>query len=211
MMDNLQNFKNNSYENYIDSNSVIDGDVKIFPNVYILGKSVINKGSIIYPGSVIVDSVIGGNCEIKSSYIENSELKNNVKVGPFAHIRPNSKIYENCKIGNFVEIKNAVLRSGTKAGHLAYIGDCEIGERCNIGCGVIFANYDGKAKHKTIIGNNCFIGSNSNIISPVCIGDNVYVCAGTTVTKNISSGDFVIGRVREEIKPNKALKYLKED
>ena len=108
------------------------------------------------------------------------------------------------------EIKNAVIGKGSKVNHLAYVGDAEIGENCNIGCGAIFVNYNGKIKQKSIVKDNCFIGSNCNIIAPVVIEDNSYICAGTTVTKDVKNGDFVIGRVRQEVKENLAKKYLKE-
>ena len=196
---------------FIDNASILDNGVVVFPNVYILGKCEIKKGTKIFPNSVLIDVKVGENCEIKSSYIENSELKNNVKIGPFAHIRPGSIIEDNVKIGNFVEVKNSIIKKNTKASHLAYIGDCEIGENCNIGCGVIFANYNGKTKNKTIVDDNCFIGSNSNIIAPVHIASKTYICAGTTLTKDTQKGDFVIARVREIIKENRADKYLRED
>jgi len=201
----IKNFDGNIF---IDKLSKVDEGVKIFPNVYIIGSCEIKKGTKIYPNSILIDSKVGENCEIKSSYIENSEIKHNVKIGPFAHIRPNSIINSGCKIGNFVEIKNSVIGANTKASHLAYIGDCKIGENCNIGCGVIFANYDGRTKHTTIVEDNCFIGSNSNIIAPIVIAKNTYICAGTTLTKNTNEGDFVIARSRETIKNGQAYKYF---
>lgn len=159
--------------------------------------------------SKITDSKIGANVEVLSSVIEESFVDDGTKIGPFAHLRPNSKIGKNCRIGNFCEIKNSTVGDGTKVSHLAYVGDAEIGKNCNIGCGVIFVNYNGKTKQKIIIGNNVFVGSNCNLIAPLKIEDNVYICAGTTVTNNLTENDFVIGRNRETIKPNRASKYLK--
>lgn len=201
----IKNFDGNIF---IDKLSKVDKEVEIFPNVYILGNCEIKKGTKIYPNSILIDAKIGENCEIKSSYIESSVIKDNVKIGPFAHIRPNSLIKNDCKIGNFVEIKNSVIGANTKASHLAYIGDSEIGDNCNIGCGVIFANYDGKTKHKAIVGDGCFVGSNSNIIAPIVIAKNTYICAGTTLTKDTKEGDFVIARLRETIKQGRAYKYF---
>lgn len=186
----------------------IDRTAQIYPNVILLGRVKIGKNTVVFPGSVIENSTIGDNCQIKSSYIEDSVIKNAITIGPFAHIRPNSNIGNNCKIGNFVEVKNSKLGENTKASHLAYIGDATIGKNCNIGCGAIFVNYNGKEKQKTIVGDNCFIGSNANIIAPVNIAKNTYICAGTTVTIDSSPGDFIIGRTRETIKPNLAEKYL---
>ncbi|MBE5738688.1 MAG: hypothetical protein E7354_03070 [Clostridiales bacterium] len=189
----------------------IDKSANIYPNVTLLGKVSIGANCTILSGSVIKNSIIGENSIIKSSYIEESCIGSNVTIGPFAHIRPGSIIENNCKIGNFVEVKNSRLSEGTKASHLAYIGDAEIGKNCNIGCGAIFVNYNGKEKQHTRVGNNCFIGSNCNIIAPVNIKDNSYICAGTTLTIDTNEFDFVIGRCRETIKPNHAKKYFKKD
>lgn len=187
----------------------IESGAKIYPNVYFIGKCKVDSGTKIYPFSTIENSEIGKDCEIKSSHIENSVIGNNVKIGPFAHLRPNSKIGDDCKLGNFVEVKNSTLKRGTKAAHLSYIGDAEIGENCNIGCGVIFANYNGKTKSKTIIEDSCFIGSNSNLIAPVVVKNHTYICAGTTLTQSTQPYDFVIGRSREIIKPLRSQNYLK--
>lgn len=160
--------------------------------------------------SVITNSIISTTAKIISSYVEDSFVDDNTTVGPFAHIRPNSKIGKNCKIGNFCEIKNSQIGDGTKISHLAYVGDAIVGKNCNIGCGVIFANYNGKEKNKIVIGNNVFVGSNCNLIAPLKIEDNVYICAGTTVTQNLLENDFVIGRAKETIKKGRAKKYLSD-
>lgn len=199
-----------SENGYIDDQAIIEKNVTIMPSVFIYGKCVIKKGCIIYPNSFLYNSKIGENCIIKSSYIEDSIVYKNVNIGPYSHIRPGAIICDNCKIGNFVEIKNSILKKNTKVSHLAYVGDAVIGENCNIGCGVIFVNYNGKIKQKTIVGDNCFIGSNCNIIAPIEIATKSYICAGTTLTKNTQKNDFVIGRVKETIKSNRAEKYLKE-
>ncbi|MBR2322952.1 MAG: hypothetical protein IKA54_05110 [Clostridia bacterium] len=134
----------------------------------------------------------------------------NCTVGPFARLRPNAVIGDGAKIGNFVEVKNSSVGKGCKVSHLAYVGDADLGENCNIGCGAIFVNYDGVNKHRTTVGNGCFIGSNCNVIAPVKIDDGAYVCAGTTITSNLASGDFAIGRVKQVVKPNRADRYLKK-
>lgn len=161
---------------------------------------------------------IGSNCTLKNciiknsyitdSYIEDSQIGNNCSIGPFSRIRPNSTISDDCKIGNFVEIKNSKLGKGVKASHLAYIGDAIIGDNTNIGCGVVFANFNGKTKSMSIVGKECFIGSNCNLISPVNISDNSYICAGTTVTEDTNTGDFVIGRVKASVNEKYSF-YLK--
>ena len=194
----------------IDPRAVVEEGAKVLAGAYVLGNSVIGAGTVIYPNSVIANSVVGKNVVIKSSYIEDSVVEDNVEIGPFAHLRPNSQVCTNAKVGNFVEIKNATLGKGSKASHLAYVGDADVGENCNIGCGAIFVNYNGKTKNRTMVGNNCFIGSNCNIIAPVTIAENSYICAGTTLTVDTENADFVIGRCRETIKKQRAKQYLKE-
>ena len=135
--------------------------------------------------------------EIESSLIESSIVSNGVKIGPFSHLRPNSNIGDNCKIGNFVEIKNSSLGKGTKASHLAYVGDADVGKNVNIGCGAIFVNYDGKNKFRTIVGDNAFIGSNSNLVAPLVVEDYGYVAAGSTITKKVSKGELALERSKQ--------------
>lgn len=195
---------------FIEDSVILEENVKVYPNVYVLGKTIIKKGSVIYPGTTIIDSEIGENSKIKNSYIENSVVKNNVTVGPFAHLRPGSVIFDGAKIGNFVEIKNSKIGENTKVSHLAYVGDADVGKNCNIGCGAIFVNYNGKSKNRTTVGDNCFIGSNCNVIAPVSVADETYVCAGTTLSVSTEKDDFIIGRCRETIKKNRAHNYLGE-
>ena len=201
--------ENKSKNIYVEKDVVIGKNVKLFENVHLLGKTIIGDGSTVYPNTIISDSIIGKSCVIKSSVVEESELGDGVSVGPFAHIRPNSKIENDCRIGNFVEIKASHIGTKTKVSHLAYVGDAEVGANCNVGCGVIFANYNGQTKSQIIVGDNCFIGSNSNIIAPVTIASGTYICAGTTLTKSTKEDDFVIARARETIKENRAHRYLK--
>ena len=182
-------------------------NVTIHPNNFIDGNCYIGDNVVLMPGNYIVDSNIFGGCQIFNSVIEKSELGSNSKVGPFARIRPGSIIGKACKIGNFVEIKNSKIGDGCKIGHLAYVGDSTVGCECNVGCGAIFVNYDGKKKHQITVGDHVFIGSNCNLIAPVTIGDNSYICAATTVTKDTECGDFVIGRVRQENSPKKGKNY----
>lgn len=194
----------------------IDKDVTIGNNVTIYENNRIEKGTIIgdnvtlLPGNHIISSTIENNVTIESSHIDQSVVHSDVSVGPFARLRPKAEIMTGAKIGNFVEIKNSSIGKGTKVSHLAYVGDAEIGANCNIGCGAIFVNYNGKAKNRTIVGDDCFIGSNCNIIAPVEIKKGSYICAGTTNTINTNEYDFVIGRSRETVKPERAKRYMKE-
>ena len=162
---------------YIDSRSKFEGECVVEENVSVIGECLI-KNSVIKSGSVI-----------ESSVVEDSD------VGPLAHIRPKCEI-KNTHIGNFVELKAARL-DGVKAGHLSYLGDCEIGQGTNVGCGTITCNYDGKAKHKTIIGKNVFIGSDTQLIAPVKVGDDVLIAAGSTVTSDVPSGALAISRTKQ--------------
>ena len=182
---------------YIDQDVKIGKDTVIYPGVFLQGSTIIGEDCTIYSQTRIVNSKIGDNTEIDSSLIEESEVGNLVHIGPNAHLRPNSILGNEIKIGNFVEVKKSKLGDGVKAGHLAYIGDGIVGKNVNIGCGVIFANYDGENKNKTIIGDNAFIGSNSNLVAPVNIGDNAYVAAGSTITEDVSEGSLSIARARQ--------------
>ena len=194
---------------YIDESVRVGKNVTIHPFNVIRGNTQIGDNTIIYPFNYIEDTRVGKNCEISMSNLVQSEIGNNATIGPFARLRPNSKIGDRCKIGNFVEVKNSEIKNGTKASHLAYIGDASVGEDTNIGCGAIFVNYNGKIKNKIKVGKRCFIGSNVNLVAPLNVADKTYVCAGSTLTKDTNEGDFVIARERETIKPNKAKEYLK--
>lgn len=176
----------------------IGRDTIIYPNVFIEGRSKIGKECKIYPNTRIVDSIIGDKVTIKdSTVIESSIIKNESVIGPFAHLRPGSVIGSSCKIGNFVEVKKSRIGSGTKASHLSYIGDADVGNNVNIGAGTITCNYDGKKKHKTIIDNNVFIGSDTQLIAPVRIGKGAYIGAGSTITEDVPPESLALSRVRQ--------------
>lgn len=201
------------YSAFIDDSVVIERGAVICNNVTLKGKTVVKSGARIGQSSVIVDSVIGEGSEIKTSYILGSEIGNNTDVGPFAYIRPGSRIGEGCHIGDFVEIKNSTFGDGSKSAHLTYVGDADIGKRVNLGCGIVFVNYDGHKKYRSTIGDDAFIGCNTNIISPVNVGEGAYVAAATTVTDDVPSDALCIGRSRQSVKENwvKKRKILKKD
>ena len=195
---------------FIDKTVKIGKNVVIYENNRIEGDTVIGDGAVIMPNCYIKNCKIGNGSTFNYSQAEDATVGANVSVGPFARLRPKADVRDNAKIGNFVEIKNAVIGEGTKVSHLAYVGDAEVGKNCNIGCGAIFVNYNGRTKSRTTVGDNCFIGSNCNIIAPVKIASDSYICAGTTITDDVSSDDFVIGRVRQEVKAGRAHEYLKQ-
>lgn len=196
---------------FIDESVQIGENVIIYENNRIEGETVIQDNVTIYPNNYISNSKIGKGSKLYSSFIENSEIGQCCMVGPYAHIRPKSKLCNFVKLGNFCEVKNSTIGDHTKVSHLAYVGDAVIGKHCNIGCGAIFVNYDGKNKYQTTVEDNAFIGSNANIIAPVVIGKGAYICAGTTVAKSVLSNSFVIGRSRQVEKNDRAEKYLKKE
>ena len=179
---------------FIDSEVEIDQDVTIYPFSYLEGKTKIAKNTVVNQNCKLKDAVIGENVEILSNtIIKESEVGAGTNVGPFAYLRPGSMVEDNCKIGDFVELKKTTVKSGAKVPHLCYAGDAEIGERTNIGAGTIFANYDGENKFKTRLGKDVFIGSDSILVAPLKIGDKAKTAAGSVVTKDVNSGDTVMG------------------
>ena len=182
---------------YIESGVSIGQDTTIYPGVTIAGQTVIGEDCVIGPHSEIKDCEIGRGTHIHQSVAHSSSIGSNVNIGPFAHIRPQSEIHDSVKIGNFVEIKKTVFGEGSKASHLSYIGDAEVGKGVNIGCGSITVNYDGKKKHLTKIEDDVFIGCNSNLVAPVTVGKGAYVAAGSTITEDVPGEALSIARARQ--------------
>ncbi len=185
---------------YIEDSVEIGIDTVIYPGALLQGKTVIGKNCEITGDTRILDSKIGNNVIIQSSVIKESILEQGVTIGPFAHIRPKSHLKEKVHIGNFVEVKKSVLETGVKAGHLTYLGDAEIGADTNIGAGTITCNYDGKNKHKTKIGRNVFIGSDTMLVAPLEIGDEALTGAGSVITKDVPSNALGVARSKQTIK-----------
>ena len=182
---------------YIGADVEIEQDVIIYPGNVIEGNTKVGYNTVIYPNSRIKDSIIGKNVEIQSSVVLESTIGNNTTVGPFAYIRPESTIGDKVRIGDFVEIKKSTIGDETKVSHLTYIGDAEVGSGCNFGCGTVVVNYDGKSKNKTIIGDNSFIGCNTNLISPVEVKNNTYIAAGSTITSEVPEGALAVARAKQ--------------
>ena len=189
---------------YVESGIKIGRDSILSPGVYLAGKTTIGENTILEHGVVIRDSEIGNNVVIKAySVITESIVEDNAKIGPFAHLRPGSHVAEEAKIGNFVEMKKSYIGRGSKASHLTYLGDAQIGNDVNIGAGTITCNYDGKRKHKTIIKDRAFIGSNTAFIAPICIGEGATVGAGSVITEDVPDKKLAIARARQVIKEKK--------
>jgi bifunctional UDP-N-acetylglucosamine pyrophosphorylase/glucosamine-1-phosphate N-acetyltransferase len=198
-----------SHSTYVDWDVVVDPGTTLFPYTTILGKTHIHQNVLIESGVFIKDSEIFSEAHIlASSHLEGAMVRTGAHIGPFARLRPLSDIGAKSKIGNFVEIKKSTLSSGVKISHLSYVGDATIGEETNIGCGFITCNYDGMKKHQTQIGKKTFIGSDCHVIAPISIGDESFVAAGSTITKDVPNGAFAIARTPQTNKENFAVKFL---
>ncbi|MBN2879667.1 MAG: bifunctional UDP-N-acetylglucosamine diphosphorylase/glucosamine-1-phosphate N-acetyltransferase GlmU [Clostridia bacterium] len=182
---------------YIDADVKIGNDTIIYPGCVIEGKTEIGSGCVIYGATNIKDSKIAENVTIKASNILHSSVGSGTNVGPNAYLRPKSKIGKNCKIGDFVEIKNSDIGDDTKISHLTYVGDADIGKDVNLGCGVVVVNYDGKNKNRTVVEDNAFVGCNTNLVSPVRVGKGAYTAAGSTITEDVPEGALAIARSRQ--------------
>lgn len=187
---------------FIGCDVIIGKDVRIGPGNIIKGKTVIKDHAKIGARNTLDNSVIDEGAFIESSYVLSSVVGKRSTVGPNAYLRPGSVIGADCRIGDFVEIKNSTVGDTTKISHLTYVGDATVGKGCNLGCGVVVANYDGKNKHRTVIGDGAFIGSNSNLIAPLTVGDNAFIAAGSTITEEVPEQALAIARERQVIKPN---------
>jgi len=184
---------------YVDRTVEIGRDTVLYPNCVLQGKTKIGERCIIESNAKISDSIVGNEVAIRSnSVITESKVEDGASIGPFAHLRPLSEVKSRAKIGNFVEVKKSVIGKGSKANHLAYIGDSLLGEEVNIGAGTITCNYDGFEKHQTIIGDRVFVGSNVELVAPVKVGKNASIGAGSTVTKDVPEGALAISRAKQK-------------
>ena len=183
---------------YIGKDVEIEAGTVIKPNTVIEGKCHIGKRNIIGPNSYLENMDIGDDNSVIMSHLVDSKIGNKNQVGPFARMRGHSYVENNSRVGNFVEMKGAHLHEGAKSAHLTYLGDCEIGERTNIGCGTITANYDGYNKSRTTIGKDVFIGSGSILIAPITVEDEAFVAAGGVITKDVKKDELAIARAKQE-------------
>ena len=182
---------------YIDPRVEIGSGTLILPGTILKGNTVIGKNCTIGPNAVVSSCTVGDETEINASQTNDSVIGSHTTVGPFAYVRPNSRIGDHVKVGDFVEIKNSVIGSGTKISHLTYVGDSDCGERVNFGCGTVTTNYDGFEKFRCTIGDDAFIGCNTNLIAPVRVGSGSYIAAGSTVTDEVPEGALAIARARQ--------------
>ena len=197
---------------YIDAGVKIGADTIIEPGVQLKGNTVIGSNCYIGANSEIRDSILHDHVKVTSSLIESSEMMDHSDIGPNSHLRPEARIGKHVHLGNFVEIKKASIDEGTKVGHLTYVGNAKLGKNINVGCGVIFANYDGAHKHDVTVGDDSFIGSNSNLIAPLEVADHSFIAAGSTINKTVNQYDMAIARARQTNKAGyfKKLPYQKD-
>ena len=182
---------------YIEDGVEIGNDTEICQNVTIKSGTKIGSDCVIGSGSMLDRAVIHDGVDVLSSVILESEVDEGTHVGPFAYIRPNCHVGKEVKVGDFVELKNSNIDDGTKISHLTYIGDSDVGKRVNFGCGTVTCNYVGKKKYRTTIGDDCFVGCNTNFVSPINVGDGVYIAAGSTITEDIPENSLSIARARQ--------------
>lgn len=194
------------HHTYVEPEVWVGKDTVIYPNSHFCGATRIGEGCVIEPGCRIVASTLGDRVVVKStSVIEESVIREGASIGPFAHLRPQSDIGEGARIGNFVEVKKSIVGRGSKASHLTYLGDATIGAGVNVGAGTITCNYDGVAKHPTIIEDEVFVGSNTELVAPVRVGKGALIGAGSTITKDVPPESLAIARARQVNLPRKPL------
>lgn len=182
---------------YIAPDADIAPGATILPGCHIRPGCKVGAGAVIGPNTILEKAEIGAGTMVNNSQVYESKVGEKVTVGPFAYIRPQCVVGDGCRIGDFVELKKSTIGNGTKVSHLTYIGDATVGERVNFGCGTVVVNYDGYHKYQTVIGDDCFIGCNTNLVSPVTLGDRVFTAAGTTVTKDVPAGALSVARARQ--------------
>jgi len=189
---------------FIEDTVSIGAGTTLYPNVHLRGKTEIGACSVVEPGCVITDSQIGDSVHIKAGcYLDQAKVGQGVDLGPYAHLRPGTELGDDCKVGNFVEMKKVKFGRGSKAGHLSYLGDAEVGENTNIGCGTITCNYAvDKKKYVTKIGDDVFVGSDTQLVAPVVVGDGAVIGSGSTITKDVPSGALAVARSKQVIKEN---------
>ena len=185
---------------YVEEDVTVGAGTLLLPGTILRGRTVIGENCCIGPQTMITDCVVEEGCAVNTSQCEESTIKKNCQIGPYTHIRPHCVVGEGSKIGAFVQLKNCNLGRGTKMAHLTYVGDSDVGDDCNFGCGTITCNYDGFRKYRTAIGSRVFVGCNTNFVPPVTVGDGAFIAAGTTVTEDVPKDAMAIGRARQEIK-----------
>ncbi len=190
---------------YIDIGVKIGRDSTLYPGVVLEGNTVIGEGTTLYPACRIVDSRIGSRCAAQGVVAKDAVVGDDVTLGPYVHLRPGANLANKCKVGNYIEVKNANVGEGSKLPHLSYIGDGDVGRHVNLGCGTVFVNYDGYKKHRTVIGDNAFIGCHTSLVAPVTVGEGAFTAAGSVITEEVPAGALAVARAKQVNK----LEYVK--
>ena len=191
----------------MDPSTVTVGEgTLLLPGTILRGNTVVGKNCEIGPNTMLVDCVVEDEVTINSSQCNESVIHAGAHVGPFAYIRPNCEVGRDVKVGDFVELKNSTIGEGTKISHLTYVGDSDVGGHVNFGCGTVTVNYDGAQKYRTTIGDNAFIGCNTNLVAPVKVGEGAYTAAGSTITDEVPADSLAIARTRQTVKKQWAAK-----
>ena len=192
---------------YVEETVTVGAGTLLLPGTILRGNTAIGANCTIGPQAMLTGCIVEDGCTVNASQCEESTLRRGCQIGPYTHIRPHCDVGEGSKIGAFVQLKNCNLGRGTKMAHLTYVGDSDVGEDCNFGCGTVTCNYDGFQKHRTTIGSRVFVGCNTNFVPPVAVGDGAFIAAGTTVTEDVPEDAMVIGRIRQEVKSGWAEEY----
>lgn len=185
---------------YVEETVTVGAGTLLLPGTILRGDTVVGPNCQIGPNVMLTGCRVGEGTTINASQCEESEVGKNCQIGPYTHIRPHCVVGDESKIGAFVQLKNCNLGVGTKMAHLTYVGDSDVGDHCNFGCGTVTCNYDGFQKHRTTIGSDVFVGCNTNFVPPVTVGDGAFIAAATTVTQDVPADAMVIGRARQELK-----------
>lgn len=185
----------------IDSTVTIGKGTTVLPGTILRGETAIGENCVLGPNTLVENSKIGNQVTLNSTQCYQSTVKDGANIGPFVHIRPNSVVGDSVHLGNFVEVKNSTIDTGTKVSHLTYVGDSDVGKKVNFGCGTVTVNYTGQAKFRTTIKDNAFIGCNTNLIAPVTVGEGAYTAAGSTITEDVPADALGIARARQVNKP----------
>ena len=195
---------------YVGPFAEVASGATLMPGTILKGTTTVAAGAVIGPNSLLDNAQIGEGSTVNASQIYDSTIGQNTNVGPFAYVRPGCTVGDDIKVGDFVELKNSTIGNGTKISHLTYVGDTDLGQRINLGCGTVTVNYDGKKKYRCTVEDDCFIGCNTNMVAPVTIGKGSYVAAGSTITDNVPEGSLAIARERQTNKPGWADQRRKE-
>jgi bifunctional UDP-N-acetylglucosamine pyrophosphorylase/glucosamine-1-phosphate N-acetyltransferase len=182
---------------WVDVDVVLEPDATIQPNTHLQGSTVVRRDAVVGPDTTLLDCQVGEGASVVRTHASGAVIGDEATVGPFSFLRPGTVLGRGAKVGAFVEVKGSEIGAGSKVPHLAYVGDATIGERSNIGAGTIVVNYDGRAKHRTVVGDDVRVGSNNSLVAPVTVGDGAYTAAGSAVTEDVPPGALAVARGKQ--------------